>query len=174
MTKKRIKSTNIEACSTREEAEKCIGDIGLLQRQVTGIESAMNDELAAIKQKYEEQAKPLNEQIYGMFMSVQAYCSVNRDSLLKNNTKTAKLTTGEVSWRTTPKKVTVRGAEAVMKSLKALGLERFIRTKEEIDKNACLNEQNVAENVPGISFSQKEEFVIRPFESEIERAETVS
>lgn len=174
MTKKRIKSTNIQACSTREEAETCIADIGLLQRQVTDIESQMNNELAEIKKKYEELAKPVNEQIHELFMSVQAYCSVNRDSLLKNNSKTAKLTTGDVSWRTTPKKVTVRGADAVMKSLKALGLDRFIRTKEEIDKNACLNEQEVAENVPGISFSQKEEFVVKPFESEIERAETVS
>lgn len=174
MTKNRIKSNNIQACSTREETEMCIGDIGLLQRQVSGIEAEMNNELAAIKKKYEEQAKPLNEQIHGMFMSVQAYCSVHRDSLLKNNSKTAKLTTGDVSWRTTPKKVTVRGADAVMKSLKTLGLERFVRTKEEVDKNACLNEQAVAEKVPGISFSQKEEFVVKPFESEIERAETVS
>ena len=47
-------------------------------------------------------------------------------------------------------------------------LKRFIRTKEEINKEAILDEPEVVASVKGISITQKEDFVIVPFETELE------
>ena len=53
-------------------------------------------------------------------------------------------------------------------ALKSFGLERFLRTKEEIDKTAILAEPDAVEHIKGISITQREEFVIVPFETKLE------
>ena len=46
-----------------------------------------------------------------------------------------------------------------------LGLDRFIRTKQEINKEALLNEPEVAKGIAGITIKTGvEDFVIKPFE----------
>jgi phage host-nuclease inhibitor protein Gam len=63
--------------------------------------------------------------------------------------------------------VRVTGAEAVLDVLRKLGLARFIREKEEVNKEAILNEPEAVSHVPGISISQGEDFVVVPFEAEL-------
>jgi phage host-nuclease inhibitor protein Gam len=100
---------------------------------------------------------------------VRIWCEANRIKLTKEGrTKTAKFGAGEVSWRVRPPKVSVRGEGIVIEALKRLGLERFIRRKEELDKNAILAEPSAVQDIKGLSISQGEDFVIKPFASEIE------
>jgi phage host-nuclease inhibitor protein Gam len=73
----------------------------------------------------------------------------------------------------TPPSVKLRDVEAILKSLKSLRLERFIRTKEEVDKEAMLKEADVAKTVKGVSISQHEEFIAKPAELEVEIATRV-
>jgi len=47
---------------------------------------------------------------------------------------------------------------------------RFIREKEEVNKEAILNEQDAVKHVPGISISQGEDFMVVPFEVELTEA----
>ncbi|EDQ2491945.1 host-nuclease inhibitor protein Gam, partial [Salmonella enterica subsp. enterica] len=55
-------------------------------------------------------------------------------------------------------------------ALKTLKLHRFIRQKEEINKDAILADKKAVENIRGISIvSGKEMFSITPFEQEIEK-----
>ena len=70
-------------------------------------------------------------------------------------------------WRLRPPSVAVRGVEAVLDQLRRLGLKRFIRQKEEVNKEAILNEPEAVSHVPGISISQGEDFVVTPFEAEL-------
>ncbi|EKP1795399.1 host-nuclease inhibitor Gam family protein, partial [Escherichia coli] len=50
-----------------------------------------------------------------------------------------------------------------------LGLERFIRVKEEINKDAILNEKDAVKNIPGITIkSDIEDFSIIPFEQDVQ------
>lgn len=170
----RIKANDIPAAKSREEVEALIQEMGDAQRKVERIEASMNDKLSKLKAEYEERAKPLNELIANNFAAIQAYCGVNRDNMLKGDAKTAKLTTGEIYWRVTPPKVAIRGADAVMKALKSLGLIHFIRSKEEIDKQAILADPDKVSQIKGITISQREEFGVKPFSSEIEKAEVVS
>ena len=79
--------------------------------------------------------------------------------------------TGEVKWRLRPPSISVRGADAVIATLRKLGLGRFLREKVEIDKEALLKEPDVARQVGGVSLSQKEDFVIVPAETQLEEVQ---
>lgn len=175
MSKKitRIKGIAAPAAQTRQDAETLLAEIGSAQRRVTEIEAAMNDRLSAIKAEFEQQAAPFNDAITAKFASLQVWAEANREELLTGRSKTVRLATGELNWRRTPPSVRIQGAEVVMENLKKLGLGDLIRTKEEINKDAILNEPERVDGIKGISISQREEFVAKPFESQIERAEPV-
>lgn len=169
----RIKTTAIEAPATQRDAEELLQRIGELQRDVSRIEHSMNDRLSAIKAEYELKAKPINDEIEGLFQALHVWAEANKHDLLKGRAKTAKLATGELSWRTTPPSVRITGQDVVMERLKQLGLQDLIRTKEEISKEAVLADPQRVEGIKGIAIVQREEFVAKPFESQIERAEPV-
>lgn len=100
---------------------------------------------------------------------MQGYCEAHRDELTDGGrVKTASLITGEVQWRQRPPSVSVRGAESVIETLKRLGLSRFVRTKEEVNKEAILNEPDNVRGVAGLNIvTGVEDFVITPFEQEV-------
>ena len=153
---------------SREQATDYIREIGEHQRDITRIEAAMNDELAGIKERFESQAQPLKARVDALTNGVQIWCEANRETLTQGGkTKTAALPSGEVCWRTRPPSVRITGAEAVLDILRRMGLKRFIREKEEINKEAILNEPAAVASVPGISIQQGEDFVVTPFEAEL-------
>jgi phage host-nuclease inhibitor protein Gam len=116
-------------------------------------------------------ATPHIEAIKLLSQGVQIWCDAHRDELTQGGkTKTATLGSGTVQWRMNPPKCVLRGTDAILKALKALGLQRFIRTKEEVNKEAILAEPAAVNAVPGIRIEQTEEFVITPFEAELQKA----
>ncbi len=88
--------------------------------------------------------------------------------------KTVEVPTGLFCWRLTPHAVSLKNVEEVLNSLKSLGLNRFIRTKEEVNKEEMLKEKEVAKTVNGVSITQHEEFIVKPAELGIEIASRVS
>jgi phage host-nuclease inhibitor protein Gam len=168
--KTRIKSAAVavNVPQSREMAAEMVARIGSLSRDIARIGADMNDELAKVKEKYEAWAEPLRLQSEALTQGVQTWAEANRDTLTQNGkVKTAALTTGEIAWRMRPPSVRVTGAEAVLDVLRKLGLARFIREKEEVNKEAILNEPEAVSHVPGISISQGEDFVVVPFEAEL-------
>jgi phage host-nuclease inhibitor protein Gam len=153
----------------KDQASEFISEIGRLQRERDRIEADMNDEIAKIKERYEAEALPHAERIKQLSSGVQLWCEANRDELTQEGkVKYAVLASGKINWRNRPSKVTVRGAEAVIQTLKAMGLGRFVRTIEEVNKEAMLLEPEVAKKVPGITISKGEDFVITPHETQLE------
>lgn len=61
----------------------------------------------------------------------------------------------------------VRGADQVIEQLRSFGLDRFIRIKEEVNKEAVLAEPDSVIVVKGITIAQSEDFVVEPFETAI-------
>ena len=62
-----------------------------------------------------------------------------------------------------PPSVSIRGADNVIELLRRLGFERFIRVKEEINKDAILNEKEAVKNIPVLPYkSDIEDFSIIP------------
>ena len=89
-------------------------------------------------------------------------------------TKPAKLSTGELLWRTTPPSVSLpKKQDAVIQALIRADLGHLIRTKQEVNKEAILDDTDAVKGIAGIKIKRREEFVAKPFESQIERAEPV-
>ena len=152
----------------REGAAAQLRELGDTNRKLARLEADMNDELGAVKERYGAQAAPIAAYAETLKTGLNTWCSANREAICAKGTKTADLGTGKVSWRLTPPKVTIRGAEAVLDACKRLGLQRFIRTKEEPNKEAMLAEPDFARTVAGVSIgSEGEEFIAEPFEAEL-------
>lgn len=156
---------------TREQVAAAIAEIGTLNRDLARTQADMNDTLARVKEEFETIAEPRRQRISALTQGVQVWCEANRDTLTNGGkVKSAQLTTGEIGWRTRPPSVRVTGAEAVLDLLRRLGLKRFIREKEEVNKEAILNEPEAVAHVAGISISQGEDFIVTPFETELAEA----
>lgn len=150
---------------SRDEVVDAIAEIGRSTRERVRIETEMNDELATIRERYETEAQPYAERVRDLILGVQGWVEAHREELTNGGkTKTVSFPTGDVKWRITPPSVAVRGAEAVIAWLRTQAMDRFVRIKEEVNKEGLLNEPEVAKTVPGVTISQREEFVIEPFE----------
>ncbi|MFZ4539277.1 host-nuclease inhibitor Gam family protein [Propionivibrio sp.] len=155
----------------REQVADIIRELGVLNRELARVTCDMNDELAAIKEDYETIAEPRRLRIEALTTGAHVWCEANRDAITQGGkTKTAAFTTGEICWRMRPPSVRVTGQEAVLHLLRKLGLGRFIREKEEVNKEAILNEPEALAHVAGINISQGEDFVVTPFEAELAAA----
>ncbi|RPE81824.1 host-nuclease inhibitor Gam family protein [Vulcaniibacterium tengchongense] len=154
----------------QHEVDAALAEIGAAQRARQSIETEMNAKLAEIKEHYEALAAPHAAVIAQLGEGVRIWCEARRAELTKDGrTKTAKFGAGEVSWRMRPPSVNVRSEGIVIETLKKLGLERFIRTKESVNKEAILAEPSAVEGIKGLSVvTGKEDFVIKPFATEIE------
>jgi len=169
----KLKTSAVDAPVSQAEAEKLLDEIGNLQDQIGSIEAAMNAELRTTKDAFEKEAQPLNEEISAKFHALHIYAEANRSVLLKGKSKTVKLSTGEISWRTTPPSVRIAKKEVVIETLKRLEMYDLIRSKDDINKDAILADPERVEGIKGISINQREEFVAKPYKSQIEKAETV-
>lgn len=171
----RLKTAALPTPTTREAAEQLLGEIGQLQRRAGAIEIRMNDKLAEIKTQHEQEAAPLNEDIQRKLKALCAWAEVNRDNLLDGRGKTAKLASGEISWRQRPPSVRLSGAEAVIEMLKRMRLHDLIRSKEEVNKDAVLENPDRVKGIKGITVvTGVEDFVAKPYESELEIAEPIT
>lgn len=174
MAKKHLKKPALASVPrTETEADTLVSRIGNLQRQVTDIETQMNAQLAEIKERHAQTAGEVNAEIESLFEALHAWAAANRDTLCPGRAKTAKLPSGELSWRVAPPSVRITQPDVVVERLKAAGLTEFVRTKEDVDKTRVLAQPERVEHIKGIAIVQTEQFIVRPFETDIERVLTV-
>jgi phage host-nuclease inhibitor protein Gam len=168
---RRIKAPaeTVAAPQTRAEAERMLARLGALQREIALIEMSASEAIAAHKSLAEEAAKPLAEEAERLRRGLQLWAEANRAALTEGGrTKTVRLATGEIAWRQRPPSVRLRDMPRVIEALVQLGLQRFLRVKQEVDKEAMLREPAVAGAVPGVTIgSEGEEFVVTPLEVDV-------
>lgn len=158
------------AAQSREDAAGAVAAIGEAQRELRRIEAEMNDELARIREAYEAAAEPHRAVVSSLTEGVRVWAEANRNALTQGGkVKTAALSTGELRWRLHPPSVRLTKPEAVIEALRNLGLTRFIRVKEEVDKEAILAEPDGVKGVKGIAINRPETFEVVPFEQELDR-----
>lgn len=169
MARTKTFGANLPVPQTREEAAATIVAIGELGRQHARIEADMNDELATSKQAYETIAAPLREAIEEKTEGLKMWAEANRSALTGGDkTKTVDLGTGVLRWRSRPASVRLSKIDDVLARLKSLGLTRFLRTKEEVDKEAMAREPELARTVAGVFIgSAGEDFIVEPYEAEL-------
>lgn len=170
--KSKTLGVNLPVPQNRDDAAAAIRLIGERNREIARIEADMNDQMVVIKERAEALAQPLREDVTAATEGLKVWAEANRAALTNGGkTKTADLGTGKLCWRLRPAKVGIRGVDDVLESLKKLGLQRFIRTKEEPNKEAMLDDPKTARTVAGVSIgSEGEDFIVEPFEAEISGA----
>lgn len=169
MAKAKKMSANIPVPQNDNDCNKAILELGNQRREAARLETEMNDQIAVIKDKYGEKVQPHNEKAAELLTGIDTFCSAHRDRLTNDNkVKFFRFSNGVISWRKQPAKVTLRKVEDVLKKLKDLKLRKFIRTKEEVDKEAILLEPKKVANITGISVgSEGEAFFVDPQDIEI-------
>lgn len=162
-------TTNHPVPQNSGEANEMIAELGQVRRDLARAEAAMNDDLAAVKNRHEDEARPLKDRAEALLGGIEMWANANRAMLtLGGKVKFARFGAGEIKWRTRPPRVTIRAQEAVIEALRGLGLTRFIRVKEEVNREALLNEPEAAAGIKGIAIgSEGEDFVVEPFEEEL-------
>ena len=162
MAKKPLKRKALPVPQTREEAVRLLGEIGEIKQELLVLTLTLNDRIEALKTEAERRAEPAEEKLEQKLDALHAYCEANRNELLPGQTKTAVFSTGTVSWRTTPPSVNISNTKDVLKRIKRLKLFKFVRTVEEINKEAMLIDKAAANSIQGVSITQKEEFIVKP------------
>ena len=172
MATKKLKTKALvtQAPQSREQVIEHIRSIGDLTRQRTRLAATMNDGIAALQEQYAQEADPINERIEALQAGVHVWCEANRAALTDNGkVKYADFVTGTVKWRAGRESVGLRKVEAIIEALKRHGLQRFIRVKEEVNKDAILADKQAVAGIAGITINcGDEEFVIEPHEQELD------
>lgn len=168
--KTKAKASNLPVPQDDSEARSAIREIGDLQRQIARAEHDLNDAISALQELYGAQVEPLRDLIEAKTEGLKMFCEVNRDRLTRGGkVKFFRFTTGEVSWRNRPAKVSLRKVEDVIAAIKRLKLEaQFLRVKEEVNKEAMRESRDMAATISGVTIgSDGEDFIVEPFETEL-------
>ena len=170
--KKSSKRTVVIVPKSVEELTEFIGKIGEHQRGLDKIQTKLNNQVEEIKTRAVADSLTYQETIDQLFEGIYIFAESHRDELTeKGKKKTVTLPTGDLLWRLNPPSVSFRRGwdnDKVVELCKALDLPGFIRTKEEVDKEAMLKRPEVAETIEGVKIEQKEQFVVKPSEIGIE------
>lgn len=152
-----------------QDKAACAADIttlGVLQREMARITAEMNDKISEVAQSYQPPLEAHQKRIGELQLGIQTWCEANRSALtLGGKVKFHNMITGLIGWRARPASVTLTKVKDVITALKAAGLSRFIRTQEEVNKEAILGEKDAVKNIKGIHISTGvEDFYIEPVE----------
>lgn len=139
---KRIKAPAADALQSRDEVAVCIKKIGDLQRESLRSQTIMNDKIAEITEVHQPGITTNEAKIKALFAQVQAWCETNRADLTDDyKVKSVNLITGDIGWRADPPSVALRDKAAAVDSVRDIGLDTYIRTTAEINKDAILNDR---------------------------------
>ncbi len=168
--KTKTAASNLPIPQDDSEARSAIREIGDLQRQIARAQHSLNDAIAALQDEFGAQVEPLRDLVEAKTRGLEMFCATNRDRLTRGGkVKFFRYSTGEISWRNRPAKVSLRKIEDVIATIKRLKLDhQFLRVKEEIDKEAMLAARDLAATISGVSIgSDGEDFIVEPFETEL-------
>lgn len=171
----RLKAAAQPVPQSQEEADRLLGEIGALSREVARIEADLTDQVERAKAAAKQQAAPLAEAIKAKFQALTAWAEANKAELLGGKRRSLQLTHGAIGWRWGSPAVRIkRGCEeAVVTTLERLGLDRFLRVKRELNREAILEDPAAVEGIAGVAIERAESFWAKPAEMEIEQVATV-
>lgn len=167
MGKTRQKKVLLPTNITREEAETAFASFAEADAKQQIISATMDRAITKIRDKHADELSTLTERKQEAFEVLQVWAENNRDDFGKK--KSIDLTHGVVGFRTgTPKLKTRKGFtwESCLQLVKTF-MPTYIRTKEEIAKDALLADRNTPEiaaqfNQIGVMVDQDETFFVEP------------
>jgi len=151
--------------ATVADLEANITRLGEVERERDALTHRMETDLEEIKAQHSAPLQRLDLQAKVLRLALAEASTVLRPQLLKGESKTATLGAHLVAFRLQPPKVEIRSLDKVIAAIKRMRLgKRFLRTKEEINREALLADVKRAETIPGVTIrDDREEVVITPF-----------
>ena len=122
---------NIGKIKTLEDANLALKEIGLLEHELEAIDGEANKKIAEIKADCAKQGEGLRKRITDLSALLGAFAEYNREELFKDR-KSQKLSFGEFGYR---KSTSISVKKTTLELLKKLHLTKYIRIKEEPDKD---------------------------------------
>lgn len=113
-----------------DDVDLNLKEIGECELAVERIEAEMNEKISNIKLEAEMAAKPIKDKIACLGGEIREFVELNRAEM---KGKTMVLNFGRTGFRQSTK-IIIRGAQAVLKSLKARRMGDCIVTKESVNK----------------------------------------
>lgn len=149
---------------TREEAEAAMRDLCITTHKLEGEQAAMNEALARVREKYEAEIQALKETSELLQAKINSWADKHPDEFAKK--KSVEMVHGICGYRTSPPALkTVRGVTwAKVVGLLKNAFPSYVRTKDEVDKEALIANRNVigtaALMTVGLRVEQAETFFI--------------
>jgi phage host-nuclease inhibitor protein Gam len=135
---KRIKP-KITIPKTRDEAEAILGRIAELKAFESKTKAIMDQRLIEVREEYERQLVETAEELQPLCMQMQAWGESNPGTFGKS--KSVEMIHGIIGWRIGMPCLKLLSGwtwAMVLDALRNLGHQAFIRTKEDVDKEAIL------------------------------------
>lgn len=163
------KVSDVPVPQSAAEANAFIKRIGKMQQEFIRREAVMNAELQHLVNRHARVPARLREQIERHKKGLQIWAAANRKQLTDDGkVKFHDFDAGRIAWRFKPMRVALKKGVDVLAALKKAKLDRFIRTKEEPNKEAMLEDQAALKDIVGIKFKQDEVFAVTPNETKLE------
>jgi phage host-nuclease inhibitor protein Gam len=155
-----------------------VASIASLRRERDAKASEFNERISVIQVELSEAIEPYDRKIAHLATGVKYFADQNKSKLLEGDSKTIKLPTGQLSYRSQPTSVKTKSSVKLVEKILdendlsawwakiVIKLSKvFLRVKLELDKEACLKNKETAREKLGIEFNEDEEkFYIKPAE----------
>lgn len=155
------------AFATKDEFDAACDEIARIEVQRRGAESVRDEEMNAVMEKHNPAIIILRQQQEALVQKADAYATANRDELLPAKRQSGETKLALFGFRWGNKALALLSNrwtwDGVIVSLKAAGMAAFVRTKEEVDKDAVKDQ--LAESVlaqHGMRIKQSETFWVEP------------
>jgi phage host-nuclease inhibitor protein Gam len=113
-----------------DEANMVLKEIGILEKELEGIDAEAHKQIAEIKESAANKGKALRKRVVDDSERLSAYASYNKDELFKEK-RSIQLSFGSFGYR---KSTSISIRKTTLELLKKLNLTKYIRVKEEVDK----------------------------------------
>jgi phage host-nuclease inhibitor protein Gam len=186
MKKTRLK-IKLQSIQTRDEAEAIVNEIAITTINLLRHSNNMDRELEEVRRGYQCGLTQFTETLKEKTELLRAWAEANPTEFPKDK-KSIKFVSGTLGFRTgTPKLALLNRKwswDRVLKAIMSLGMaDQFIRTKEEVDKDAILS--SAAQNPDkdgatlacaafGTKVIQEESFFVDPTLTEVETRQAVA
>lgn len=128
MARKRMEEPSLKSWEEVDNTLKQIREAELAMGQIA---ADMEKCILDLKQRAEEQAAPLKDQIKKMELQVKEFATLNRDEL---RGKSREMAFGTVGFRMSTKLVLPKAVEKVIRQLKKSGMGDCVTVKESVNK----------------------------------------
>jgi len=127
---------------TFEDVDKLLLEVSKHESLIAKKEALMNDKIQKIREKFDEETAEAKTQIDLLKNDLEAFCIIRKEDFSKQ--RSVNLIHGSVGFRTNPPKVAMLNRKYTMKTalelLKKVFDGRYVRTKEEINKDEILTD----------------------------------